>query len=407
MPRSRLLLLLAVSAGCGGGASDPAATPSPTATASPSEAVAPARTPDDGEQIAALLARRARALGGGDAQALARTAIGAQRAGDRTAARRAEPLPLAGVTLSATGATARGTGVVDVRADLGYRVRGVPGRFITRRRLVVVRTPAGWRVRRDRPVRDAPPWEAGAFTAWSARRALVLAPRGFDAVAVTTAAASAYAKVRQRLPGRRVPQRVLVVVAGDLGQARTLLGTARGPEGLSALADSVVTESGPALRVRRVLSQRLLVLADRWAELDAEGRERVLAHELVHVALAPTTSGRVPAWLLEGVALHLSGDDRRAEARARAAGGRRGRLARLSRPGAIGGLSGEAQTAAYVTASAAAETIVARVGVRGLLTLYDAFGDESIPGPPGPRLTDRVLRRTLGGSLAQLERAIE
>ncbi len=47
-----------------------------------------------------------------------------------------------------------------------------------------------------------------------------------------------------------------------------------------------------------------------------------------------------------------------------------------------------------------------RHGTKGLLRLYDAFNDPSIDGRTCAVTTDRVLRRTLGMSLAELEAAV-
>jgi hypothetical protein len=137
-----------------------------------------------------------------------------------------------------------------------------------------------------------------------------------------------------------------------------------------------------------------------------ELRMRVLVHELTHLALAGATSGRVPSWLVEGLAMEASDDDRSAEAALRAATGRAVPLTELCGPAAIGRLNGDRQAAAYATASAAAHRLAADHGRRGLLRLYAAFGDERIRGRPGCRLTDRVLRRTLGTSLRRLDAAL-
>src|SRR5215210_8198456 len=84
----------------------------------------------------------------------------------------------------------------------------------------------------------------------------------------------------------------------------------RGVATLAAISDSAVREQGPADRVVRVSSQRLLVVWPAFAPLDPDGRRRVVAHELTHAALAARTSGRTPAWLVEGIALYASGDRR-------------------------------------------------------------------------------------------------
>src|ERR687897_2117177 len=205
-------------------------------------------------------------------------------------------------------------------------------------------------------------------------------------------------------------RRYLVVVAEDAAQERRMTTGIRGVATLAAISDSAVREKGPADRVIQVASQRLLVVWPPFASLDADGRARVVTHELTHAALAGHTSGRTPGWLLEGIALYVSGDRRVGEA-ARAVAGDAGRVSRraltligLSEPGAIGRLGGQGQAAAYAYSSAAAFYIAERYGGKRLLGLYDAFNDSELREPEGPELTAAAVRRTLGIPLLELER---
>ncbi len=86
-------------------------------------------------------------------------------------------------------------------------------------------------------------------------------------------------------------RRYLVVVAGDAAQARQMTTGIRGVATLAAISDSAVREQGPADRVVQVASQRLLVVWPAFAPLDADGRARVVAHELTHAALAEPDVG--------------------------------------------------------------------------------------------------------------------
>jgi len=172
----------------------------------------------------------------------------------------------------------------------------------------------------------------------------------------------------------------------------------------------MMREEGPADRVVRVASQRLLVVWPPFASLDGDGRIRVVTHELTHAALAGHTSGRTPGWLLEGIALWVSGD-RRVGAAARYLAGDAGRISRraltltgLSEPGALGKLGGDGQSAAYAYSSAAAFYIVERFGRKRFLRLYDAFNDPELSQPEGPELTAAAVRRTLGIPFLELER---
>ena len=142
----------------------------------------------------------------------------------------------------------------------------------------------------------------------------------------------------------------------------------------------------------------------------------VIAHELAHAALARQTTGRTPAWLVEGTAMYASGDQRAGQAGSLLSGAqlvdasqqtaarRTLSLAALAQPDAMSGLAEVPRAVAYSYASAAAYAIAARLGGAGLLRLSRAFNDESIPGRPGRRLDDRVLRHTLHESLSNVQR---
>ena len=201
--------------------------------------------------------------------------------------------------------------------------------------------------------------------------------------------------VRRDLPRRELPRSVLVLATRDEAQAERLVG--RISDGVIALANvHVVWGAAPALRVKRVLSQRMVVIDETWRRLTPAYRQGTLVHEMTHTALQPETSARTPPWLIEGVAMYLEGD--------RGAGPGTP-LSRISRPGAIYRLSGSEQGDAYSAAAAATFTIAERHGNKGLFRLYEAFNDPRIPGRPGAKTTDRVLRRTLGMSLAELQAA--
>ena len=181
--------------------------------------------------------------------------------------------------------------------------------------------------------------------------------------------------MREVLAPGRLRRRYLVVVAGDDAQARRMTDGIRGVADLAALSDSAVRETGAAEQVAKVSSQRLLVVWPAFSALGDEERRRVVAHELTHAALAPVTSGRTPGWLVEGVALYVSGD-RRADVAARLlaalaaspdteltrAAAEVLELGSLAEPDAIGALGGDAQSAAYAYSSAAAFYVVERFG---------------------------------------------
>ena len=409
--RRRLAPLAAVAlamAGCGdGGSGGPAGTP-----AQGTDRPGP---PSDEAQLEALLERRAEALQAGRVSRYAATAAGALRAEDRRAARNARGLPLRAVRLKATSIEVDGRrAVLEVRS--GYAITGIDGRYEADRTLRALRTPGGWRIRSQASRRQRHPWEVARFAAERSAHFTILAPAGLATDGLGDALESGYQQMREILVSGRLRRRYLVVVAADAAQARRMTAGIRGVATLAAISDAAVSEQGPAERVLKVASQRLLVVWPAFGPLDPDGRQRVVAHELTHAALAGQTSGRTPGWLVEGLALYVSGDRRVAEAASRVGeqalgGGAAGSAARraltltgLSRPEAIGRLGGDGQSAAYAYSSAAAVYITARFGRKRFFDLYDAFNEESLDGPAGAELTSRAVRRTLGVPLVELER---
>jgi hypothetical protein len=289
---------------------------------------------------------------------------------------------------------------------MSYRVRGMRRPFLTSRELTARRTPAGWRVSSDRARREPLPWEVAAFRSTRAPHGVLLTAPGVDPAPLRSSLRDAYRVLDRGLPERALPSGVLVIAARDAAQAQRLAG--RIAHGVVALANaSVQYGPAPALAVERVLAERTIVIDSRWSALPESERLSTLAHELTHTALNSTTSGRTPPWLAEAVALHVSGDDRTAEARLRATGAAASRrLRQLCSPRSIYRLNGREQRAAYAAASAAAEAIVARDGMKGLLRLFAAFNDPALDGRTCSETTDRALRRTLHISLAELEAAI-
>jgi hypothetical protein len=391
--------------GCGGGPK-PGATPAPG-----SPAAKAAGRGGDTTALEQLMRRRAAALEARRPRAYAATATGPQRRRDREAARNARSLALRDVALVVDSADVSGRRA-RLRVRLLYGVRGVRGRFTSARSITAVKAGKGWRVRSETSRREREPWEVGPTVERRSRHFVVLAPRGLDlgAAGLTEALEGGYARMGDVLRRPRLRRRYLVVVASGASTARALTQRIRGVGGLAAISDSSVREAGPARRVTAVPSQRLLVVWAPFSALDPDGRLRVVTHELTHAALAGVTSGRTPAWLLEGVALYVSGDRRVADAAQLVTGSASGAARRaltltgLSRPDAIARLQGDGQEAAYAYASAAAFYIVSRYGRKRYLALYDAFNDENLPGAAGVEVTARAVERTLRIPFTRLER---
>jgi hypothetical protein len=410
-PALALGALILALAGCGGGHGGGGPTPTPTPT--PTQRSGGDRAPTDRELIQSLLDRRARALERGAPRAFAATAASAARASARTDARRARALGLRDVRLTIDRIDVHGRRA-RAHVSTAWGIRGVRGTFRTERRIVLRRGRGGWRVARSLGRRGLAPWEVATYTRRDEPHFVVLVPAGLDieAAALPSTLQDGYARFAATLPHARLRRRYLVVVAPSALGARQLTQDISGIETLAAVSDTAVREAGPARRVTRVFSQRLLVVWPAFSALGFDERRRVVAHELTHLVLAGATSGRTPSWLVEGIALYVSGDRRSDQAaavlRGLAVDSTAARpalsLRRLSAPNAIARLSGARQAGAYAYASAAAFAIADRYGRRALLRLYDSFDDPRLRGPGGARLTSRAMRRVLGIGLAAFER---
>ena len=420
--RRRAVVLAALAAAaflaaCGGSGPGPP-TPPPGTTSTPAAAATPTAgsTPvptvtSDAAELQALLDRRAAALDAAAAAAYARTSAASGRAGDRSAVANARPLGVRDVALTAEDVQLAGRRA-RLKVRLAYGVKGVRGSFGGVRTERARRTASGWRLTGLAGTRDRQPWEADAYARTATTHFVIWMPAGLDPGPLPAALEQGYGLMRKALSALRLRRRYLVVVARDAAHARTLTRQIAGLDGLTALTDTEVRQTGDAERVTSVASQRLLVVWPNFVSLDGERQTTTVTHELTHAALAPRTSGRLPGWLAEGTAMYVSGDDRSDEAaqllQQPVLTLRRGlSLRALSRPDALGRLGGEDQRAAYAYASAAAHRVVAVYGRAALLRLYDAFSRDDVRGRRGdPVLTDAALRQALGVSLARFERGL-
>jgi hypothetical protein len=381
------LAVLVVVAGCGGGGHSAARSPTPGASGR-----ATPQPPSDEALIADVLRDRGEALESGDRRAYLATSTRAMRRRDAVAIERATRLHLRDVALDPAMTKVTGRRAV-TNVEERYSLAGIPGRFQTTRQVRLVKTGDRWRVAAVNGRRGLPPWDVADFRERRTRHFVVLEPANARVDSLLAALESGYAAMRTRLDQPLRP-RYLVIAAANPEQARSLTSQIHGLGTLAAISDATISERGSAEAVSKVVSLRLLVVYSAYAGLTAEGRRRTIAHELTHAGLAGSTSGRTPAWLVEGVAMYVSGDRRPAPADRN--------LAPLSQPGAIAKLSGMAQARAYAASSAAAFGIVDRWGDKKLLALYDSFNDPSLRGKPGPQLANRALRRELGVGLSDL-----
>ena len=406
-------------AACGGSAT-PAPTHRQTKPASVAAEPAATRAPDEADQLAQLIAARAAALEAGDPKRYAATAVGAQAGRDRRAAANAKRLPLARVEMHAVRTAVRGQRAT-LRVHMTYAFEGIDTEFVKTSRMRAVKTAAGWRIARDRPAGGAlAPWEYRRYTARTSPHFLALAPTGLRVGSLMRDLEKGRARMRRALPGVKAPRKLLVIVVRNGRDARALTKDYHTISALVAVAEAQVSLRGPARRVSAVDGQRVFVLWRSYGNRTADQRRTVIAHELVHAALADRSGGRVPAWLSEGIAMYAAGDDRLGEAGAVLNGARLRdasqqddvervlSLRTLARPSSLDRLGPTALAFAYSYSAAAAYAIAANHGgASTLLKLYAAFNSEKIRGAPGRRLNERVVRRVLGVSLSALEDEID
>lgn len=263
--------------------------------------------------LTGLLDRRAAAVRAGDADAFAAGLGGnaALRAAQDQWFTNLTQLPVAafGYTLDAASLVRDGHGywgTVEVSLRLEdydarpvvtrdrYRFERTGGRFV----LASV-TDRDWE--RDNPA-AAQPWELGPVEVREGAGVLGVFDAGSVGRAdeVVTAVENGIAAMAPRIP---LPwdRRVVVYALARPTFLTSLAGVPGGdPMAIDGLTFPVMTRPG----LTRVASTRF-VLGPRLLEADPDARDRLIRHELVHVALG-SRDDRIPAWLSEGLAEYLS-----------------------------------------------------------------------------------------------------
>jgi hypothetical protein len=414
--RWAVLAALAVAlAACGETGGD---TPTPKAQEAAAE-TKPKPPPNNSAQLAKLLGTRARALAAGDDQGFLDTSMGAQAKRDKRAIAAAKALPLDTVQLSADAIEIEGRRAT-VRVSLSYSFEGVETSYHKTSRMTAEKTPEGWRISNDRPSAGTlAPWEFTRYKAHKSRHFLALAPRDLRVGKLMTDLEKGRSRMRRGLPGVKPPERVLVIVARNGRDINALTKNRKSRRSVVAVAESQFATTGAAKRISRVWGERVFVLWRSYRAGSTAERRQVVAHELVHSALAHRTSARTPPWLYEGIALYGSGDNRSGDAGALISGrgvlrnsGEQARakaamsLRKLSRPRALEQMSSVGISFAYAYSSSTAYLIARRHGPKALLRLLTAYNSDKNKGS-GHKLADRVVRRTLKTSLKTLEGEVD
>jgi len=403
-------------AGCSGKPSSPPAAGQPAGESKPKATATPGPT----EQLQQLLATRAEALTQGHADAFLATSTGEQAKRDKRQIAAAKALPLARVRLTADATEIEGDRAT-IRADMSYRFEGIDTTYYKTSRMTAIHTPDGWRISNDRPSAGTrAPWEHTRYKARTSKHFLALTPGKLRVGNLMRDLERGRSRMLAGLPGVRPPRKVLVIVARNGRDLNALTTNRKTKSSLIAVHESRFATTGRAKKVSRVWGERVFVMWRSYQAGSSTERRQIVAHELVHAALAHRTSARTPPWLFEGIALYGSRDNRSGEAGALISGrgvlrdpARQGEAERamslslLSRPSALASLHSDVGISfAYSYASAVAYAIAEKHGPRALLRLLTAYNSGKYRGS-GRKLADRVVRGTLKTSLRALEREVD
>ena len=408
----------AIFAACGDD-SDKSPTPDAKAASQKEPKATPTPPPSDAAQLEQVLRKREGALVAKDEAGFLATSTGAQAKRDKGAYAAAGALPIESVKLASEATEIDGSRAT-MRVNMSYRFKGIDTTYYKTSRTTAQKTPQGWRISNDRPSAGTlAPWEFTRYKARSSRHFLTLAPTNVRVGNLMRDLEKGRARMLRGLPGVKPPRKVLVIVARNGRDINALTKDRKTRRSLVAVAESQYATSGPARRITRLWGERVFVMWKSYKAGSSSERRQVVAHELVHAALAKRTSARTPPWLYEGIALYASRDNRSGDAGALISGrgvlrdrskqddARRAMsLTRLSRPTALESLNAVGISFAYSYASATAYTIAGKHGRKALLRLLTAYNSNKIKGS-GRKLADRVVRRTLGKSLESLENEVD
>jgi hypothetical protein len=303
-----------------------------------------------------------------------------------------------------------------LKATLLYTFHGVDSRFYKLSTITAEKTPQGWRVRSDKPSDGVyAPWEIGAYTERDSPHFTALAPRSLRVGTLMSDLEKGRTRMERGLPGVKPPSKLLVLVSRNSRETKALTKDIRTLAAVTALAEAQMAYHGAARQVRAVDGQRVFIMWRGYHASSPSTRRMIIAHELTHAALARETSGRTPAWLVEGIAMFASGDERAKESGLLLSGGQlrdhskqksaeaAASLSKLATHDALDKMGTVPLTFAYSYASAAAYAVAQKYGRKGLLRLYLGFNNAHIKGHSGRKLSDRVVRHTLHESLSSLE----
>ena len=121
---------------------------------------------------------------------------------------------------------------------------------------------------------------------------LALAPKSLKVGSLMTDLEKGRSRMKRGLPGVKAPEKVLVIVARTGTDTKALTKDIKTLKSLVAVAETQYSTEGAAKRIDDVWGQRVFVLWRSYGNRSANERRTVIAHELVHAALASRTVRR-------------------------------------------------------------------------------------------------------------------
>lgn len=270
--------------------------------------------------------------------------------------------------------------------------------------LTVVETDDGWRLA---GLRDAEPlglvsathlWDLGPVAA--TRDGQVLALHGHDGPDIgllVSETVSSLQEVADRWP-LDWPRRAVVIVPRDEDQLADMLNVTFDLSNFVAFATANAVRDGTSWELT---GSRVVLNPQRFLGRTSASRQRILTHELVHIASRPSAGPAVPNWLEEGVA-QVWGDQRSATGTALLSGLPAGQLD-LPRDNQFTTGGTQRIHLSYQAGWSFLDHLVDRFGAARVGAFYLAAGQGNI-GEPGTRsyLVDRAARGVFDQSLDEL-----
>jgi hypothetical protein len=364
--------------------------------------------PDPRAEVPRLLAKRAKALLGGDRAGFLATVDRRRKRyyqSQATLFARMRTVPFSTFSYRVTDPRDHAGPTVDRRyadpvylpqVEARYRFRGQDASpVLTRYFYTFVLTRFGWRIANQgeagpRGRGDVEIWDAGPVKTLRSARTLIVHHPGDEELAVRLlrVAERAYGQVGAAWTGRW-ERKAVILVPRDQDEAERLVG-ARDLSRVAAVASSSV-ESGAA---ERVLGNRIVVNSTNVVRYNDLNLQILITHELTHVATRTLGDG-VPLLLVEGfadwAALEPIGFPFRDTRPVLAKWVRQGRF-----DGALPSdheFRGRDASVAYDEGSAFCLWVAETYGVRKLRALYSEFAGSR---PPTTTELDRGFRHVLG-----------